>query len=1083
MTINFTDLSSNVAKWEWAFYDNTKSSNQNTSHTYSLPVDTDQYLINGEVSFVTTLTVESPGGCKATKQKTLIIKKPTALFSVDKVEGCIPLKIKFKDKSLTDKPENLITNWEWIFSNTQKSSGTVDSAEFTYSADGTFPSKLVITNNQGCKDTSYIININAGKKLLPDFIPGTTDVCQNQEISLFNNTPESWLIQRWHYQVGGVDVDALPNEPNPQWIMHADTGWLDIKLEVTYNGCISDTVKVGAIHNKGPLARFDYDFDCDDPYNYSFTNLSEGIQSFQWNFGDAAQNTIDVNPSHGYSTDGDYNVELVIDKGSCSDTYQKIIPVREPKAVIKGEMNACVDQSLMLSGDKSYGIVDYCYEKYLWDFGDSTAKIFTNYDTLAHIFTKRGTYTVKLYTAFDNGCNDSATLNVTAFQPYAGFYADTLLGCSPFIVNFTDTSKSDTHPIEEWKWIFEPGKDSTYTSKLDSISHWFNNPGEFDVSLLLTDTLGCQGGASVTISTANPNAEFYVANPQVCLGNDVSYNFFTQDVDSMIWDFGDGTFSNDITQPVTHRYQDSGSYFANLIIYRYGCSDSYTQSSPTYVQLADAHFGVSDTFWNCYPKEIIFNHNIPGQQIVSGIWNFGYGNTPPSEYSSNKVFTYPKPGDYTASLSILTSFGCTDTATQNIEITGPTGDFMMSKNYACKGDEITFDTLFTNDVFDYEWDMGDGTTFLKGSPVVHVYNSVGPFYPKLLLYGDSGRCKPPAFVDTLLIAEVIADFEVPDTGLCNTYDITLTNHSTGNQTNSWNINNDIFTSDVNPSFTLAEGAYIVSLLVKNDIGCTDTAEKSFIANPLPVVQIMNDTLICEGDKINIWVTGGDNVTWTPSTGLSSYISYTPEASPDITTLYTAIVKYVLTGCQSTDNIQIFVQRAPDFTVYPTDTSVIIGEIVKIRIDSLDDFTYEWSSSPSDDLINCTFCAAPLLHPLENTNYTLMVADTNNCFTEDYYVYVRVDEKYSVDVPTAFTPAGDPENAVVFVKGWGIMKLLEFRIYNRYGNEVFYTNDINQGWDGRYKGKLQNIDSYAYVVRAEMWDGTTQTKKGTINLLR
>ncbi len=991
--------------------------------------------------------------------------------------------VKFKDKSLTDKPENLITNWEWIFSATQKNSGTIDSAQFTYSLDGTFPSKLVITNNKGCKDTSYIININAGKKLLPDFILGTTEACQNEEISLFDNTPESSLIQRWHYQVGGVDVDALPNERNPQWRMHADTGLLDVKLEVTYNGCLSDTVKVDAIHNKGPYAMFDYNFDCDSPYDYTFTNLSKGIQSFQWKFGDAIQDNINMNPSHSYATDGNYNVELLVNKDACSDTYQRIIPVREPNAVIKGDVNACVDQPLLLSGDESYGIVDYCHERYLWDFGDSSIRLFTNSDTVTHTFANRDNFTIKLHTEFDNGCTDSATLNITAFKPYTGFYADTLLGCSPFIVNFTDTSKADIHPIDEWKWTFEPGKDSIYNSRIDSISHWFNNPGVFGVSLLLTDTLGCQGSASVTISTANPNAEFYVTNPQVCLGNDVNFSYFTQNIDSMSWDFGDGTFSGDITQPVTHRYQDSGTYIANLIIYRYGCSDAYTQTNPTIVQLADAHFEVSDSFWNCYPKEIVFNHNIPGQQIVSGIWNFGYGNTPPSEYSSNKVFTYPKPGKYTASLNILTSFGCRDTAIQNIEITGPTGDFSMSKMYACKGDEITFDTLFTNDVFDYEWDMGDGTSFLKGSPVIHVYHAVGSFYPKLLLYGDSGRCKPPAFVDTLLIAEVVANFDVPDTGLCDSYEITLTNNSSGNLTNSWNINNDIFMSEINPSFTLQEGTYTVSLLVKNDIGCADTLEQSFVANPLPVVQIMNDTLICEGDRITIWVTGGDQVLWTPSTGLSTTTSYTPEASPDLTTSYTAVVKYLATGCRSLDDIQIFVQQAPDFAVYPSDTSIIIGELIAIKIDSLGDFNYNWSSVPTDELMNCLTCTAPVIRPLENTNYTLQVTDTNSCFTEYYYVYVQVEEKYSVDVPMAFTPTGNPENAVVYVKGWGIMKLLEFRIYNRYGNEVFYTNDINQGWDGTYKGKMQNIDSYAYVVTAEMWDGTIKTKKGTISLLR
>ncbi|MBN2613443.1 MAG: gliding motility-associated C-terminal domain-containing protein, partial [Bacteroidales bacterium] len=393
------------------------------------------------------------------------------------------------------------------------------------------------------------------------------------------------------------------------------------------------------------------------------------------------------------------------------------------------------------------------------------------------------------------------------------------------------------------------------------------------------------------------------------------------------------------------------------------------------------------------------------------------------------------------------------------------------------------DTLYTNDVFDYEWDMGDGSEFKKGSPVFHVYSSVGSFYPKLLLYGDSGRCKPPALVDTLLIAEVVADFIIPDTGMCDTYPVTLENTSIGNLSNSWNINDAVFTSDINPSFVLQEGNYTVTLMVQNDIGCRDTIVKTFIAHPLPDIQIKNDTLICEGDAITLWVTGGDEILWNPASGLSSVTSYTPQASPDITTIYSVIARFAATGCRSMDNMTVFVQQAPDFTVLPEDTTIFTGETIKVSIDSLGDFTYQWSSSPADNNMNCETCAGPYLRPLENTIYTLMVADTNNCFTENYYINVIVNESYTVDVPTAFKPAGDPEDAVVYVKGHGIMKLVEFRIFNRYGNEVFFSDDLEKGWDGTYNGKLQNIDSYAYTVTVEMWNGQVLTKKGTITLLR
>ena len=1078
--VNFTDNSVNAVSWEWNFADGQQSFSQNVSHSYSLPPDTDQYLINEPVPFITSLTVKSPGGCKSTRQKTLTIKKPTALFRVDKSEGCIPLVVKFSDVSLSDQP---VTNREWLFGDSQKSSGTVDTAIYSYASEGSFDSRLVITNSAGCRDTSPIIKINAGKILKPDFILSSNNVCQNEELTLLDNTPESELIQSWHYQVGGVDVDALPNEPDPVWTVHTDTGYLDVKLEVVSNGCHSDTVKKDILYNEGPLALFEYDFDCSLPYQYSFTNLSHGLESFEWDFGDGNVNSTDINPDNTYSSDGDYTVQLQVTKGSCSDVSEMVIPVREPNAVIWGDTSSCAGNGLRLTGKDSYGMVNYCSERYLWNFGDTTRQIRTNTDTVEHIYVHRGNYEIRLVTMFDNGCSDSSKQSLHVYQPYAGFIPDTLLGCSPFYVNFEDTSKADVHPIEKWQWTFEPGVDSVYQIMQPSIGHWFNHPGVFAVTLTVTDTMGCEGTASATVSTANPSAAFYAQKSEICLGEEALLFYSQQNIDSLFWEFDDGSDSREIARPVSHIYADSGFYNPSLTIYRFGCADSFTIQDPINVQLASAYFTVSDSFWNCYPKEITFTHEAAGQNIVSGVWNFGYGNTPPSGYSETKKFNYPKPGIYTASLNIITSFGCMDTFSRKIEITGPVGDFTASRYSACRYDQITFIIHDTSDVYDFEWDVGDGTAFLKGDTITHMYQQVGPFYPKLLLYGDSGNCRPPAVVDTILIAEVVADFTIPDTGLCSTYDLTLENTSRGNIVNSWNINNSIFTSGLNPVFSLEEGEYIVSLLVMDDIGCSDTTEKSFTVYPLPPVHIKNDTLICEGDMISIWVTGGDEVVWSPSDGLSSTSSYSPDASPDITTTYTAVVRSAESGCRNQDNVIIFVQQAPDITLHPSDTSIVIGQTIQVRADSLYDFSYTWTSSPVDARMSCINCAMPVLGPLDNTSYTLVVADTNQCFTESYYLNVLVEEKYRLELPTAFKPAGDPENAIVYVKGWGIMRLVEFRIYNRYGNEVFFTDDLNQGWDGTYKGKLQNTDSYAYTVTAVMWNGETITRKGTITLLR
>lgn len=88
----------------------------------------------------------------------------------------------------------------------------------------------------------------------------------------------------------------------------------------------------------------------------------------------------------------------------------------------------------------------------------------------------------------------------------------------------------------------------------------------------------------------------------------------------------------------------------------------------------------------------------------------------------------------------------------------------------------------------------------------------------------------------------------------------------------------------------------------------------------------------------------------------------------------------------------------------------------------------------------------------------------------------------LDVPNAFTPNNDGVNDQAVVIGYGITKLT-FRIYNRWGQLMFETTNRKLGWDGRYNGKPQPMDVYAYTLEAEFFDGKKARKQGDITLLR
>ncbi|HNA17608.1 MAG TPA: gliding motility-associated C-terminal domain-containing protein, partial [Ferruginibacter sp.] len=98
------------------------------------------------------------------------------------------------------------------------------------------------------------------------------------------------------------------------------------------------------------------------------------------------------------------------------------------------------------------------------------------------------------------------------------------------------------------------------------------------------------------------------------------------------------------------------------------------------------------------------------------------------------------------------------------------------------------------------------------------------------------------------------------------------------------------------------------------------------------------------------------------------------------------------------------------------------------------------------------------------------------------VYVNTAASLARYMPNAFTPNGDGLNDCYGLKNWMYIRKLEFRIFNRYGEQVFGTSDPSRCWDGRYKGKIADQGTYVYYIKAETSCGTEE-QKGNFLLLR
>ena len=87
------------------------------------------------------------------------------------------------------------------------------------------------------------------------------------------------------------------------------------------------------------------------------------------------------------------------------------------------------------------------------------------------------------------------------------------------------------------------------------------------------------------------------------------------------------------------------------------------------------------------------------------------------------------------------------------------------------------------------------------------------------------------------------------------------------------------------------------------------------------------------------------------------------------------------------------------------------------------------------------------------------------------------------LPSAFTPNGDDLNDIFKLEHRLIKKIDEYKIFNRFGEVVFQTDDLEKGWDGTQKGTEVSAGSYVFVLKATSVFGESLSTKGTVNLVR
>jgi len=680
--------------------------------------------------------------------------------------------------------------------------------------------------------------------------------------------------------------------------------------------------------------------------------------------------------------------------------------------------------------------------------------------------------------------------------PVADFVASD--GCVDGPISFNDNSYALGGNIVGWDWDVDGDGTTDYTTNL--FDHTYTSTGVMQCTLIVTANFGCQDTIIKPIEVfPNPVASF-TYDPE-CEGNPSSFtdqsSVATTNLIDWVWDFGDGSATSQAQNPV-HIYANDGLYVVTMTVTtNKGCSDTYSDTIEVFslpsVQYLAPEVCQNDTVW--------FSDQSVSLQGTINYWEWDFGDASPVDYNQNTAHMYSTHGTYNVRLTVATDKQCTNTVIlPQKSYPVPVPDFVQEG--VCQKQAVKFkdasalDPMFGSYLVDWHWDFGDGSK-ASNEEVGHFYQDPGLFMLANTPVSNYG-CRHTTETQILIRPRPEAKIIVLDDQVCAENDISFKDASYFDFTYdtigiidwNWTFGDGGSSQMTNPRHAFAEGGtYETMLIVETQYGCIDSATRNTVVYHNPVASFTSDTLegcspLCVTFFNESTLKGGNDLiyTWYFNDG-----NYEDDVNP--THCYkvadgTGFEDYVVSmkatsvyGCYDSvkldEKIIVHAKPVADFDL-SADNVLLLDPVVLIDNYTLGAQSYNW------DFGDSTFSTS--MNPRQH-KYTMPGEYKVSLFTESGFgcsdeltKSVTVDRHQTFFIPKSFTPNGDGDNDLFFVKGEDL-EYVKLWIFDRWGTELFYGEDANAVWDGRFEGKMMPIGNYAYVVEYKLVNQIMQKVHG------